>query len=309
MTKKINLYWYRHKEGQGNFGDELNPYIVEKLSGENVNYIDVRYIYDNKWLAIKVLLKALLDLKINLVFFFKYVYYNLINKPKVLISIGSVLHYSHANTNLIWGAGILQSTVKFTGGVFYAVRGKYSQQKVENLGFKAPDVLGDPALLLPLVYNPSKIKKYKIGIIPHYQHFADLQNLFPHEVLVINLLDEIETVIDQIASCELTISTSLHGIIVSHSYAVPSIWATFSETKKKLAGDDIKFKDYFSSVNLREYNPFKLSNIEEFSVENIVNIINNEYYDVILPEKENITWIQKKLLTVVPFTLKKEFKN
>lgn len=30
--KAIYLFWYKLEEGCGNFGDELNKYIVEKLS-------------------------------------------------------------------------------------------------------------------------------------------------------------------------------------------------------------------------------------------------------------------------------------
>lgn len=309
MTKKINLYWYRYNRGHGNFGDELNPYIISRISGLKIRYVNGANLFDNKWLAVKELVKSYARKKIKFEEFLEYSYYNLFKMPSVIYAIGSILEGSHSSKNIIWGSGIINSSASNIKGKFCAVRGKYTQQKLKELQIDTPDVLGDPALLLPLVYNPSISKKYKIGIIPHYQHFTDLQNLFPDEVLVINLLDDIETVIDMIAACELTISTSLHGIIVSHAYAVPSIWTTFSETKKKLLGDDVKFKDYFSSLNLQEYHPFVLNNIEEFSVENIVKTVNNEYHDVILPAEENIKWIQKKLLKVVPFTLQKEFKN
>ena len=33
---RTNVFWYRHPEGYGNFGDELNPYIIQKLSGKQV---------------------------------------------------------------------------------------------------------------------------------------------------------------------------------------------------------------------------------------------------------------------------------
>ena len=38
MSKKIKLYWWQHKEGQGNFGDELNPYIIERLIGSEIQW-------------------------------------------------------------------------------------------------------------------------------------------------------------------------------------------------------------------------------------------------------------------------------
>ena len=38
MSKKIKLYWYQHREGHGNFGDELNPYIIERLTGSEIQW-------------------------------------------------------------------------------------------------------------------------------------------------------------------------------------------------------------------------------------------------------------------------------
>lgn len=38
MSKKLHLYWYRLNEGHGNFGDEVNPYLIEKLSGNQVTW-------------------------------------------------------------------------------------------------------------------------------------------------------------------------------------------------------------------------------------------------------------------------------
>ena len=53
MSKKINLYWYQHKQGNGNFGDELNPYIINKISEQKINYINLDYLRDDKLLTMK----------------------------------------------------------------------------------------------------------------------------------------------------------------------------------------------------------------------------------------------------------------
>ena len=76
---------------------------------------------------------------------------------------------------------------------FYAVRGKYTQKRLEELGYKSPEVIGDPALLLPLFIDPAS-QRYQLGIIPHFVHYEEVKNAnISDEILVINLLDDIDT--------------------------------------------------------------------------------------------------------------------
>ena len=35
----LYLYWFKLTDGNANFGDEIGPYIVTKLSGSNVAFI------------------------------------------------------------------------------------------------------------------------------------------------------------------------------------------------------------------------------------------------------------------------------
>jgi hypothetical protein len=69
-------------------------------------------------------------------------------------------------------------------------------------------------------------------------------------VFVINLNnDNVEAVIDEILSCEKTISSSLHGLIISDTYNIPNKWVKFND---KIMGDDTKFYDYFQSVERKD---------------------------------------------------------
>jgi pyruvyltransferase len=77
------------------------------------------------------------------------------------------------------------------------------------------------------------------------------------DILVINVLDSVEKVLDDIYSCEKTLSSSLHGIIASNTYGIASTWVEFS---KKLTGDGSKFIDYFLSINTKPYKPVNLIN-------------------------------------------------
>jgi len=302
MKRKINLYWYKHKEGHGNFGDELNHYIVKRLTNLEVNHIDIHWLNLKIDLFLKVATSSLINREISINKYFKYLYYYFINKPKVIIGIGSVLSAAKSTKYTVWGAGILSRKDQFKNANFKAVRGKYSQKRIEELGYKPPKVIGDPALLLPLIYKPSQKKRYDVSIIPHFIHYDEYKNKIGSKFNIINLTDNIEHIIDQINQSELTISTSLHGIIVSHAYGVKSIRA--KDLQRKLTGDDIKFLDYYSSVNIENYKPLDSNELFIKEKEELLNIVNSLYSSVLTPQKNKIVEIQKKLIEVFPYKLK-----
>lgn len=306
-NEPIKLFWYQHDVKPGNFGDELNPYIVQKISTNTVQYVNLMHLNANSWLQFKVILKSFSAKEISLRQTWQYFLYNNIQKPKLLLAIGSVLQYNKYTNSIVWGSGIIHKKYAFANSDFRAVRGKYTQARVRELGYNAPDVLGDPALLLPLIYTPKQSKKYKIGIIPHYIHYEEYKKRFSNQsnILVINVLQEVEAVLDEIMNCDCTLSTSLHGIIVSHAYGIPSLWVDFKITDKKLFGDNIKFYDYFSSLDIKEYDTVYLLPETLADIDNILQ----SYEDVLLPDPRVLKQVQQNLLKAAPFPLKKEFQE
>lgn len=266
---KPKVYWWSMRQEKKskleNFGDFLTPYIVENLTGKE---------------------PILFSPKSRFRFFFKH-----------SLMVGSIISRSQKST-LVWGSGIIQKNEIIKDGVFLAVRGPFTANRIKELGLKTTDKFGDPALLLPEMYNPPIEKKYKIGVIPHFFHFEELEKLNGNDddILFINLLtNNVEDVIDKILSCEKIISTSLHGIIVSHAYQIPAVWWKYG----KLNGDDIKFYDYFASVHLNVDCNYGDKDFSEI-------IVINKYY---LPEKEILTTLNKGLLEVFPYKLQKKFKH
>ena len=117
------------------------------------------------------------------------------------------------------------------------------------------------------------------------------------EVLIIDLLTEdIEDTIKLICSCEYTLSSSLHGVIVSHAYNIPSIWCKISD---KLHGDNVKFYDYFSTVGIIDYNCFE-KEIIDLPVNDIISIIkkNEQISNINIDIKK----LQEELINSLPFT-------
>lgn len=222
-----------------------------------------------------------------------------------VIAIGSIIQWYSSKRCLVWGSGIISRQDYIKKSKFLAVRGNYTLQRIKELGHTPPKVLGDPAILLPIIYKKKLEKIFRLGIIPHVSHYHLLKEInLPEDILLINLNnDKIESVIDQILLCEHTISSSLHGLIVSHAYNIKSLW--FNIPSNPLAGDDIKFFDYFTSVNIQEYPPFQFVFNETINSNKIIHIINTN--NKINQIQSNIQLIQQKLLDVAPFPIKKYF--
>lgn len=209
-----------------NWGDDLNYYFISHLTKRPVVFLH-RF-----WLAKKLNFKNYL-------------------------CIGTLLdavNYSREST-IVWGTGVSGQDRLFTiPKEIRSVRGKKSIEFLRQKNMPYPALVGDPALILPLFYQPkNKEKKYKLGIIPHVidlEHpiIKQIQSENSNEVLIINLskFEKWTDIIDQICSCESIASSSLHGLITSDTYGVPNCWI---ELSGKISGGHFKFYDYASSVN------------------------------------------------------------
>lgn len=217
MRQAIPTFWHR----SANFGDCIAPYLVEKITGKKAVYVSNEQ--DIEHIAL----------------------------------IGSLLDCAPLNNTHVWGCGFAhKDSPVYPPKAIYAVRGELSRQKYLDAGIECPEVYGDPALLLPRFYNPVIEKKYRVGIIPHVVDYVSVlenyANKYP-DLTIIDLTKPVEEVIGKILECEKTISSSLHGLIVSHAYGIPSLWAEFSN---KVLGEGFKFRDYYSITNYNKAIPF-----------------------------------------------------
>lgn len=295
----IRLYSYKN-----NFGDDLSPYIISKLTGDKVVY---RKPFSIKRCSLDLMrfFKTILFKKIIDSSLLKYSPFH-----KTIISIGSILEESTSNT-IVWGAGIGSRNIKIKGGTFLAVRGPLSQQRLAELGFNVPNAVGDPAILLPIIYpykSNSNAKKFKIGIIPHKSDYEDLFKIIHNhnvkEVLILNLLEpNLEKVIDEIISCDYILSSSLHGLIVAHAYNIPAI----RFINNKLFGDGSKFIDYFSSVNISNYDPIQMAAIDFTDIDNIISLF--EDLAIYSLPKVDLLKMQNALINAAPFKVKEKYNN
>lgn len=269
LKNTLRLFWWNEVEIQGkskeNYGDLLGKYLVEKISGKEVVFAWPKKFSIYDWIA------------------------------PIYVTIGSVL----ANVNskcIVWGSGIISKKYPIKNARFLAVRGPQTRSFLLNLGYEVPEIYGDPALLMPSYYSPKIKKEHAIGVIPHYNDFELVNNLYGNEgsLIVIDLMThDVEFTTNQILSCEKIISSSLHGIIVAHAYGIPAVWQKFSNN---VFGDDIKYQDYFESVSMDVHK----SDIKEnkMNIEDLEHLFDNMQT---LPSKERIDELCKGLMKVCPF--------
>jgi pyruvyltransferase len=271
-NKAIRLFWWNekvfHNRQQENYGDLMGKYLVQKLSGTRVRFAKPADF-------------SLLDL-------FSPIY----------VTIGSIL--AHVNRKcIVWGSGIISRESRVKKAEFLAVRGPLTRKRLLDLGYQVPEVYGDPALLLPRYFKPEVKKKYKIGIIPHYTDYPIVKECMIEDtsIHVINLrTDDIEFTTSEILACERILSSSLHGLIVPHTYGIPAVWLKISDN---LFGDDVKFEDYFASVNMDYY--ISRVNLEGLTYEKMSDLFS--MYPA-LPLTDRINKLQEDLLACCPFKSK-----
>lgn len=267
---KIYVYWWvlNERGAKDNYGDILAPFLAEKLSGKKVVKVSHPMQRWYKWFM------------------------------KHYVTIGSIICTASKNS-IVWGSGIIKQDENVREAKFIAVRGPRTRRRLLELGYQVPEVYGDPGLLLPRFISNVEEKKYALGIIPHYVDYENVLARFKEDsrVKVINLMtDDVVKTTKEILECKKIISSSLHGVIVSHAYEIPALWVKFSN---KLAGDNIKFYDYFESLDIMYSQEFYV-NLSECSISDFEKLL-KENTTILLPLRDKLIKIQEALLASCPF--------
>lgn len=224
-----------------NWGDDINIFLLQQISGRKI-------IVRNQSL------------------------FHRFSKKINYICIGSILGLYENQNSIIWGAGFIEGNQCLLSKPLKicSVRGKMTRDLLLKAGYDCPPVYGDPALLISKFYTPLIKEKstFRIGFILHY---VDEGNQLIKEIvennddcIKISLTDydKWTDVIDKICSCELIISSSLHGLIVSDTYGIPNVWARFSN---RIVGGYFKYLDYFSSVGRIDIEPEIITSMNDIT--------------------------------------------
>lgn len=193
----MKTYWWRHDNGEHNFGDELNTLILDRLG----------------------------------------FHHQLSSPDEAeLVAIGSVLEHLPAYwPGSVVGAGKQFEDTKLylSDARVFALRGKLTLSGTVGLGGHQP-VLGDPGLLASYFVRQPRAK-YDLGVVPHhrdhelYQRFSYGRYIDPRQPA--------EKVIQEIASCKRIVSSSLHGLVVADAFEIPRQAEPFLQQLPDEGGD------------------------------------------------------------------------
>ena len=172
-------------------------------------------------------------------------------KKRHMNSVGATI-FSSYQTTTIWGSGVHHAEGIFLKQLHYypfrrldirSVRGPLSREVLLKMGHQCPAIYGDPALLMPLVYQPQVEKTSDLLVISQIRFEVQFRTAHPGLTMVSMNTNDYKAVIDAIASSKKVISSSLHGIILAEAYGVPAVM--FRSYGKNV---DFKYLDYYAST-------------------------------------------------------------
>lgn len=208
----VKAFWYM----SNNFGDNLNYFLLNAISGKQPVYTDNR-------------------------------------KEPHFIACGSILSEA-SRFSTVWGAGFGWSDNHVDGGAkIITVRGELSQGLIQQQAKAFGDPALLLPRFMPgekdAIYTHGIIPHWKDLEKVLWMQSAGIWN---NEAIVINPLAPISAVVADILSCKSILSSSLHGLILADAYGVPNKWLDMGT---EIGGDGFKFRDYYSTTDTPNEKP------------------------------------------------------
>lgn len=214
-----------------------------------------------------------------------------VQKKKHLYAIGSILQMGYQDAT-VWGTGFAFELGNLRGLPhrrkkldIKCVRGPLTRGELLKLGYNCPEIYGDPAILMPLIYWPGKSKHMDYVIIPHYSVEDQTRQEYGDDHIISMNTKDYGGVIDRICASDKVISSSLHGIIIAEAYGIPAVF--YQDRPQRF---NFKYEDWYESTGRMNVKP--LGSIKSSLKENIE-----------LPSARRIKEMQEKLIDTFPHSM------
>lgn len=241
--KVKTYYWQLNKK------DRLKNRIKQALSYGYYEHFNVGNAGD---IYVKDLIKYLYDVDVC----------NTKKHSNRLLLVGSIAHLIKEG-DVLAGIGFKNPDYKIKNPESYniiGVRGPISYDYFKNQGCNMNNVKFqfDPGLMVKFMVEHfgMKAEAEDVIFIPHFREREIYRNNCPRGIKFIDIDDNPVNVLQAILNAKMVYTSSLHGVIFSHALNRPChLIAT------QTPEPEIKYKDYYSSVNLDYKKP--KSNISE----------------------------------------------
>ena len=179
--QNVSLVYFKPAKFASNFGDALSPKIIERI-----------------------IKKPLIENK---------------NYSQRMLALGSILHFAQDN-DVIWGSGlngkIPLKNHKFTRLDVRSVRGPLTRKFLISKGIRCPEIYGDPALLMPLLFPELKVNPtMEYIVIPNINEIEEFKK-FPNLVLP---TEGCMTVVEKILKAKFVITGYLTASLLQRHFA------------------------------------------------------------------------------------------
>lgn len=161
-----------------------------------------------------------------------------------LLAVGSILKLAR-DGDTVWGIGAngksLSDDFAFTRLDVRAVRGPLTRDFLLGRGIDVPEVYGDPGLLVGRLWTRDELagtrRRRPRVIVPNLHDYPAVRRAYGREV--VNPTAPMAKVLGAIASSDLVVGSSLHGIVIAESLGIPARLVASS------AEPEFKYLDYF----------------------------------------------------------------
>ncbi|MBW3138189.1 polysaccharide pyruvyl transferase family protein [Ferrimonas balearica] len=228
-TKALPLCWWFNPE-PGNFGDWLSPYIVSKIMKRNVKLVSPAQVNNQK--------------------------------SKYLVSTGSIAKFANEHA-VVLGSGISREETELSAEAKYlSVRGPLTADVLSKQGGQAPDVFGDPAIVMPKLLPMPKVEKNgRVALVRHFSHLSldiELAEGMDELSILSSSPSDIEKFIAELNNYSAVVTSAMHCYIICQSYGIPAALVVWDEVKENVAGDGMKYHDYALGAGVTPLSPLAI---------------------------------------------------
>lgn len=217
----------KHYHGRPNVGDVASPVIVARVLGRPASGVQLEA------------------------------------RGEHILAVGSILEWADAEST-VWGTGFIAEggCVRAPPRRLLAVRGHLSRCRLAKLGISPPALVGDPGALIADI-APPRGARAGVGVVPHYvdAESAWVRVAAEQGACIISPLLPLDSYLALLNSCEVVVSSSLHGVIFAHALGIPAAWVELSD---RVLGAGFKFRDYYSSIGFGDADVPKFTEADVF---------------------------------------------